>query len=172
LDNCSSFRKFQDQVYHIKTRGNTILKHGRTKTILTGQQKEYVFVNSTLMTGVVIVSFALVFYSVAVITEQRKHIVSGVVLGFLTAGLGCDFTSTLYMIIGSHNIPITVHGFIGYSALCAMLVETMLIWGHWRKNRSSTKVPRGLHNYTRIAYGWWVIAYIAGGIIASIGIKS
>jgi EamA domain-containing membrane protein RarD len=124
------------------------------------------------MTGVVIVSFALAFYSVAVITEQRKHVVSRVVLAFLTAGLACDVTSTLYMIIGSHNIPITVHGFIGYSALCVMLVETMMIWGHWRKNRSGIKVPRGLHLYTRIAYGWWVIAYIAGGIIASTGLKT
>jgi hypothetical protein len=124
------------------------------------------------MTGVVIVSFALVFYSIAVITEQRRSVVSRMVLVFLTAGVTCDITSTLYMIIGSHNIPITVHGVIGYTALLAMLVDTMLIWGHWRKNRSAAPVPRGLHIYTRIAYGWWVVAYIAGGIIASVGLKT
>jgi len=124
------------------------------------------------MTGVVIVSFALLFYSIAVIAEQRKPIVSKLVLTFLTAGLACDITSTMYMIVGSRNIPITVHGVIGYSALLAMLIETMMIWGHWRKNRNAVKVPRGLHLYTRIAYGWWVVAYIAGGIIASVGLKS
>ena len=123
------------------------------------------------MTGVVIVSFALVFYSIAIITEQIKSAASKMVLAFLTAGLCCDITSTLYMIVGSHNIPLTVHGVIGYSALLAMLIETLMIWGHWRKNRSA-KVPRGLHLYTRIAYGWWVIAYVAGGIIASVGLKS
>ena len=128
--------------------------------------------NHILMTGVIIVTFALAFYSVAVITEQRRSIVSKAVLTFLTAGLVCDVTSTLCMIIGSHNIPLTVHGVIGYTALLAMLVETMMIWGHWRKNRSGTKVPRGLHLYTRIAYGWWVVAYIAGGIIASVGLKT
>ncbi|HMD67279.1 MAG TPA: hypothetical protein VKF42_00275 [Chitinivibrionales bacterium] len=126
--------------------------------------------NPTLAIGVVIVTCALIFYSVAVITEQRKSVVSRVVLIFLTAGIACDITATLYMIIGSRNIPITVHGVIGYSALLAMLVDTLLIWGHWRRNRGRRPVPRGIHWYTRIAYGWWVVAYIAGGIIAAVGI--
>lgn len=126
--------------------------------------------NPTLITGVVIVTFALLFYSVAVIAEQRKSVVSSVVLVFLTAGIACDITATLYMIVGSRNIPITVHGVIGYSALLAMLVDTVLIWGHWRRNRGGRLVPRGIHWYTRIAYGWWVVAYIAGGIIAAAGI--
>lgn len=126
--------------------------------------------NPTLITGVVIVTFALLFYSVAVIAEQRKSVVSSVVLVFLTAGIACDITATLYMIVGSRNIPITVHGVIGYSALLAMLVDTMLIWGHWRRNRGVRPVPHGIHLYTRIAYGWWVVAYIAGGIIAATGI--
>jgi hypothetical protein len=124
------------------------------------------------MTGVVIVTFALVFYSIAVIAEQRKSVVSRVVLGFLTAGIACDISSTLCMIVGSRNIPITLHGVIGYSALLAMLIDTILIWGHWRRNSGERPVPRGTHLYTRVAYGWWVIAYIAGGIIAAVGIKT
>ena len=70
------------------------------------------------------------------------------------------------MIIGSGNIPITVHGFLGYTALSVMLIDTVLIWRFWTKNRGVSKVPRGLHIYTRIAYSWWVIAYIAGAIIS------
>lgn len=128
--------------------------------------------NPTLATGVVIVTFALLFYSIAVIAEQRKSVVSTMVLVFLTAGIACDISATLYMIVGSRNIPITVHGIIGYSALLAMLVDTMLIWGHWQRNREKRPVPRGVHLYTRIAYGWWVIAFVAGGIIAAIGIKT
>ena len=76
-----------------------------------------------------------------------------------------DISSTILMIIGSRKIPITVHGFIGYSALAVMLIDTILIWRFWRKN-SGTHVPRGLNLYTRFAYIWWVIAYIAGAIIA------
>jgi hypothetical protein len=43
--------------------------------------------------------------------------------------------------------------------------DTILIWRHWGKNRGGD-VPRGLNLYTRIAYGWWVVAYIAGAVIA------
>ncbi len=122
--------------------------------------------NPGLIRAVIVVSVALVFYSVGAITEQRKHAVTRLVLFFLTVGVLLDITSTTLMIINSGNIPITVHGIIGYTALLAMLVDAILIWRHWRKNGSGP-VPRPLHLYTRVAYGWWVIAYIAGAIISS-----
>jgi len=122
--------------------------------------------NPILIRAVVVVTFALIFYSVGVITEQRKSAVSKWVALFVTAGVLLDIASTTLMIVGSTNIPITVHGVIGYTALLAMLVDAILIWRHWLM-RGSIKVPRGLHIYTRIAYSWWVIVYIAGAIISS-----
>jgi uncharacterized membrane protein len=71
------------------------------------------------------------------------------------------------MILGSRKIPITIHGFIGYSALIVMLIDTILVWRFWSKN-GGNQVPKGLNLYTRFAYSWWVIAYIAGAIIAMI----
>jgi uncharacterized protein with PQ loop repeat len=127
--------------------------------------------NPTLTKAVIVVTFALLFYSIAIVTEQRKSSISRRVLLFLMAGVCCDVTSTALMIIGSGNIPITIHGFLGYTALLAMLIDTVLIWRFWTKNGSIVNVPRGLHIYTRIAYSWWVIAYIAGAII-SIRLKS
>ena len=47
-----------------------------------------------------------------------------------------------------------------------MLVDAVLIWRYWLKNKSAT-VTRGLNLYTRCAYIWWVIAYIAGAVIAA-----
>jgi len=122
--------------------------------------------NPTLIKAVIVVSFALLFYSIAIVTEQRKSLISRRVLLFLMVGVTCDIASTTLMIIGSGNIPITVHGFLGYTALLVMLIDTVLIWRFWTKNGSASKVPRGLHIYTRIAYSWWVIAYIAGAIIS------
>jgi hypothetical protein len=127
--------------------------------------------NPTLIKAVIVVTFALLFYSIAIVTEQRKSSISKRVLLFLIAGVSCDIASTALMIIGSGNIPITIHGFFGYTALLAMLIDTVLIWRFWTKNGSIVNVPRGLHIYTRIAYSWWVIAYIAGAII-SIRLKS
>ena len=120
--------------------------------------------NTVLFVAVVVVNFALLFYSVAVVTEQRKSSISKSVLLFLTAGVSCDVISTAFMILGSRNISITVHGVLGYTALLAMLAETAMVWRHWARKGST--VPRGLHIYTRIAYGWWVVAYVAGAIIS------
>ena len=127
--------------------------------------------NPTLIRAVIVVTFALAFYSIGVITEQRRKALSRFSLGFVTAGLVLDISSTVLMIIGSGKIPITVHGFIGYSALTVMLIETVLLWRHWRRSHTAP-VPRQLSLYTRIAYGWWVVAYIAGAIIAMMGVGS
>jgi len=121
--------------------------------------------NQTLMRAVVVVTFALVSYSIAVITEQRKRQVTNFVLAFLTVGIFLDILSTTLMIIGARKIPITVHGFIGYSALLVMLIDTILIWRFWKKN-DDKHVTNGLNLYTRLAYSWWVVAYVAGAVIA------
>jgi hypothetical protein len=121
--------------------------------------------NPVLIRAVIVVTFALAAYTIGVITEQRQRQVSKRALVFITAGIILDITSTVLMIIGSGKIPITVHGFIGYSALLVMFVDTTVIWRWWHKNRD-THVSQGLNIYTRIAYGWWVAAYIAGAIIA------
>ena len=121
--------------------------------------------NSTLIKAVIVVTFALIFYSIAVINEQRKHRVLKWLLAFFTTGVIFDISSTILMIIGARKIPITVHGFIGYSALLVMLIDTILIWRFWRRE-GDQEVPKGLNLYTRLAYSWWVIAYIAGAIIA------
>ena len=121
--------------------------------------------NSILIRAVIVVTFALIFYSCAVIIEQRKHFISKRILFFLSVGVALDIGSTMLMIIGARKIPITVHGFIGYSALLAMLIDTILVWRHWRKY-SHDRVSESLNLYTRLAYSWWVIAYLAGAIIA------
>ena len=125
--------------------------------------------NPTLIRAVIVVTFALAFYSIGVITEQRRKALSRLSLGFITAGLMFDISSTALMIAGSGKIPITVHGLIGYSALTVMLIDTFLLWRYWRKERTAP-LPRQLNLYTRLAYGWWVVAYIAGATIAMMGV--
>ena len=119
--------------------------------------------NPTIIKAVIVVTCALVSYSIAVITEQRKSSITKFVLAFLTLGVTLDITSTVLMIMGSSGI--TYHGFIGWSALLVMLIDAILIWRYWLKNKSAT-VSRGLNLYTRYAYAWWVVAYFAGAAIA------
>lgn len=117
-----------------------------------------------LIAGTTIVNFALLAYTVGIILEQRKHRVTRGVLWFLTVGVILDITATACMIIGSTQSPFTLHGILGYSSLTAMLIETSLAWRH-RLSHGEGKVARGLHLYSRLAYIWWVAAYITGAIL-------
>jgi len=123
-------------------------------------------VNSILVTGTIIVTCALIFYSISVISEQRKKTLTPLILATRTIGVVLDITATAFMIAGSRNIPFTFHGLLGYSALAAMLIDTILVW-RYAKKQNLRPVSPGLKLYTRIAYLWWVMAYLAGGLIAA-----
>jgi uncharacterized repeat protein (TIGR03987 family) len=124
-------------------------------------------VTSEIIRAVIVVTGALIFYSIGVITEQRKKAVTHRVLVFLTGGVVLDISATTLMILGSTNYPFTVHGFLGYIALLLMLIDAVLIWRHRFQNGQSA-ISKKLNLYTRFAYGWWVIAYIVGAIMNAI----
>lgn len=124
--------------------------------------------NPALMAGMIIVFFALAAYTTAFFLGIRTHFASSSVLGFLTAGVFFDMTSTAFMIIGSRHIAITPHGFLGYSALAAMLIETALMWKYRINSSRDALLPRWLQIYTIAAYSWWVIAFIAGALLVMV----
>ena len=122
--------------------------------------------NPILVTGTIMVTFALVFYSISVFSEQRRKTLTFFALTTRTIGVALDITATAFMIAGSRKIPFTFHGLLGYSALAGMLVDTVLVWRYSRRQRQQPVSP-GLKLFTRLAYLWWVLAYIAGGLIAA-----
>lgn len=124
--------------------------------------------NSLLIAGSIVVTLALISYSIAIITEQSTRIISRRVLIFLSLGLVLDILATALMILGSRNNPFTFHGILGYSALAVMIAETYLIWKIFIMNGINVKVGRPAHLYSRYAYAWWVIAYITGGLLVAL----
>jgi uncharacterized repeat protein (TIGR03987 family) len=116
------------------------------------------------MAGTLIVNLALIFYTIGIVSEQRSRRITQRVLIFLTAGVAFDIIATACMIIGSSKGPFTAHGFLGYSSLTAMLLETTFAWRH-RLREGESPVPDWLHLYSRLAYSWWVIAYITGALL-------
>jgi len=112
--------------------------------------------------GAGIVIFALLSYSLSIITEQRKRLVSSFVIRFLTIGIVLDITATIFMIVGSSNSAFTLHGILGYSSLAAMFIDTILIWKFYLTSPTGTMVPKRLHLYSRFAYAWWVVAFFTG----------
>ena len=115
-----------------------------------------------------VVTMALIFYAIGFTKENRKKLINGRVLLFYTIGVTIDITATILMIIGSSKGMLTLHGIIGYSSLLGMLIDTILLWRYNRRQGSDTVVSRGLQIYTRIAFTWWVIAYITGGLLVAV----
>ena len=117
-----------------------------------------------LVAGTIIVNLALISYTIGIVSEQRGRRVTARVVRFLTIGVVLDMAATACMIAGSSSGPFTPHGMLGFSSLAAMLLETVLAWRH-RRSSGDTEVPSWLHRYSRLAYGWWVVAYITGAIL-------
>ena len=117
------------------------------------------------MIGASIVTLALISYSIGMITEQRRKIISKKVIWFLSIGLFLDMTATTCMIIGSTNTPFTFHGFIGYSGLIAMMIDLTFIWKIYLKSGLNSEVTKKVHLYSRFAYIWWVVVYITGSML-------
>ena len=123
--------------------------------------------NPLALAGIIIVQFALVSYSIAILSEQRKRLVNGMILFFLAMGVVLDITATTFMIMGSSQGPFTLHGILGYSSLAGMLADAIIIWRFYRANPKGTTVTRGIHLYSRFAYIWWIAAYITGALLVA-----
>lgn len=121
-----------------------------------------------LIAGTIIVNFALLAYTIAIVIEQRKRLINNQVLTFLTTGVLLDITATICMIAGSTHSAITLHGMLGYSALLAMLVDCILLWRHRQTQGAEAQVARTLHLYSRYAYIWWIAAYITGAVLVAV----
>ncbi|MHC1704860.1 MAG: hypothetical protein AB9846_13205 [Tenuifilaceae bacterium] len=117
------------------------------------------------MIGALIVTLALISYTIAVFSERKKRRITKRILSYFVIGVILDITATACMIIGSTNSPFTLHGLLGYSALALMLIDTILIWRFYKTYHFDLEVSTSLHRYTIIAYSWWVVAYITGSML-------
>lgn len=120
------------------------------------------------MIGSLVVTVALILYSIGFIKVQRRKLVTSRVLLFFTIGVFFDISATILMILGSSKGLLTFHGFIGYSSLLGMATDTFLLWRYNLKNGSEKKVSKSLDIYSRIAYIWWVLAFITGGLLVAL----
>ncbi len=120
-----------------------------------------------LIAGITIVNLALISYSIAIFNQNRKKLMSRKVLNFLTVGVVLDVTATVCMIIGSGHF-ITLHGVIGYSSLLGMLTDTVLSYRHAMKHGTDSVVTSRFNLGSKLAYFYWVIAYLTGAMIVMI----
>lgn len=116
--------------------------------------------------AVTIVTLALTAYTVGTVAQQRSRRIGGAVVGFLTLGVGLDIVATIFMILGSGK-AMSLHGLLGYSALAGMLAEVVVAW-RWRMRQGEAPITAGMALYSKVAYGYWVLAFVSGGLLVGI----
>lgn len=121
--------------------------------------------NPISLAGAFVITFSLLSYGIGTISLQRFKVVSTGVLVYLTIGVVLDLVAATLMIIGSRHTPFSLHGFLGLSAILVMFVDVVLLWRFLKKNGSTTVVSKPLLIYGKLAYLWWIIAYLTGSVL-------
>ena len=124
--------------------------------------------NMYLLTGSIIVVFALLGYTVFIVSLQRRKTLSRLCVIALVVGILLDCCATGLMITGSGRGYFTAHGIMGYSALGMMLIDCMMIMRRYLIASSENRVSRFVSGYSIVAYIWWVVVFITGIVTAVI----
>ena len=120
------------------------------------------------LAAVTIVHLALICYTIGILAQQRSHRVTARSLRFLQIGVVFDIVATALMVVASSSGPFTLHGALGFSALAAMASETVISWRQHTQHGDAL-VSTGLHQFSRFAYGWWLVAYVTGAVLVMSG---
>lgn len=119
-----------------------------------------------IIVGIAFVHLALLFYTIFIIKEFKTPRASNSVLFFLTVAVTFDLIATSCMMIGATDTYFTFHGIMGYIGLLLMIIDAVYVWKHKIKNGAEAVFSKGLNLYSKLAYTWWVIAFVTGVIIS------
>jgi hypothetical protein len=123
--------------------------------------------NTLLITGTCLVFLALAAYSTAFFSLLKFDSVIDRVRRFYAAGVGLDLTATAFMIAGSSHSPLTIHGFIGYTALGLMIATLALMLRFRHVHGAKKRIDSGLRWFALLSYAWWLLAFLAGAYMGA-----
>jgi len=116
--------------------------------------------------GIFFVHFALIFYTLFILFESKKQRATNIVLLLIIFAVLFDITATACMMIGTTRTYFTFHGIIGYIGLLLMIIDFILLLRYRIKFGTETLISRPLYVYSKIAYFWWLAAFITGVIVS------
>lgn len=116
--------------------------------------------------GIFFVHFALIFYTLFILFESKRQRADNLVLLLITFAVLFDITATACMMIGTTRTYFTFHGIIGYIGLLLMIIDFILLLKYRIKFGTETLISKPLYLYSKIAYFWWLAAFITGVIVS------
>ncbi len=112
--------------------------------------------------GAFLITFALLLFGYGINLLQRFKLVSRGVLWFVFGGLVLDAAAIICMIEDLSDIPLTIHGVIGFVAFLAMAIDFGWLLYFYKKHGVEIRISKALFWYSFVAHGWWVLAYLIG----------
>lgn len=116
--------------------------------------------------GIIFVHIALILYTLFIILEQRKQKTTKSVIVFITLAVIFDIVATTCMMIGTTRTYFTFHGIMGYIGLFLMVLDAFLLWKYRLKYGADFLISKSLNSFSKIAYIWWIIAFITGVLVS------
>ena len=117
------------------------------------------YMSVTMIVAVVLITLALVLYTIGVFAERIAKRLKKWHLLFFWSGLVCDTVATGIMMEGSASL-FSVHGITGVVAIGLMLLHAV-----WASAVLAINSQRAIENFHRFSLGvWiiWLISYLTG----------
>ena len=122
--------------------------------------------SAVLITSIIAITLALIFYTIGVWTEHRAKILKWSHFIFFALGFAADTTGTLAMSAMSDKAEtsgtalISLHGITGALAIALMLIH--VIWALIALIKGNDKVKEQFHKFSLIVWEIWLIPYFIG----------
>ena len=116
--------------------------------------------------GIFFVHLALILYTLFIIYESKQQKTTKSVLFLISLAVIFDIVATTCMMIGTTRTYFTFHGIMGYIGLFLMMVDAVLLWKYQLKFGMETIISKSLNTFSKVAYSWWIIAYITRVIVS------
>jgi uncharacterized repeat protein (TIGR03987 family) len=118
---------------------------------------------NTAAIPMIIITLALVFYTIGVWSERLQGRLKPWHLAFFYAGLVCDTWGTGLMIEMAGGLTFDIHGVTGVIAILLMLVHA--VWATFVLIRKDENAIRSFHKFSLFVWLVWLIPYFSPMVI-------
>ena len=117
-----------------------------------------------LMLSTILISLALVFYTIGVWSERFAGRLKGWHLIFFWAGLVFDTVGTGMMMESAGGLTFDIHGVTGVLAILLMFVHAA--WASMVLIRKDEKAIANFHKFSVLVWVIWLVPYFTGFFVS------
>ncbi len=129
-----------------------------------------------LIVAIVLITAALLFYSVGVWAERIRRTLKWWHAGFFALGFACDLSGTILMTRlaattpraaeGLGSVLVVIMAVTGTIALILMALH--LVWAVIVLIRNRVAELNGFHRFSVIVWSIWLVPFVAGAVAANV----